>query len=215
MFTTDRTCPSLSLKKFNMSNMQDYCTLAIIGKRRSGKTTLLNDILRKINVGNENIFIFDEFVKYFNTWENIPTDNINNEQKLLENERSEKIIINSNYSNRSNLPLTKFVLQGRHLLTTTIFELQYPTLPPSIRNNIDYSFIFPPNSIEMAQLLHNNYASSTPSFEMFKDIIASLSKYQCIVVDNTQPFTTKLEDRLFYYNVDVNNLNNNVMDTTA
>ena len=76
-------------------------------------------------------------------------------------------------------------------------------IPPSLRCNIDYVFIFKENIESARKRLYEHYCSMLASFEIFCQVMNQYTKdYDCLVIDNTTR-STKFEDMVYWYHADV------------
>lgn len=92
-------------------------------------------------------------------------------------------------------------LNGRHYNIFNCVTLQYlKGVPPDIRQNIDYVFIFNEPSIERRKIIYNEYCSCIPTFKIFCDIMDNIcSDYGCLVVQQTGGKSNKIEELVFWY----------------
>ena len=72
-------------------------------------------------------------------------------------------------------------------------------LPPVLRNNLDYVFIFRNNIVKERQKIYDNYAGMFTNFEVFNQVMNQCTEnYECLVIDcKTQ--SNKIEDQVFWY----------------
>ena len=78
-------------------------------------------------------------------------------------------------------------------------------LPPVLRNNIDYIFIFRNNILKEKQKIYDNYAGMFPSFEAFNQVMNQTTEnFECLVIDNKIQ-SNKLEDQVFWYKASESN----------
>lgn len=89
---------------------------------------------------------------------------------------------------------------GRHFKAWFILSVQYAyDLKPSIRSNIDYTFIFKETNITTRKKIFENYAGAVPDFATFNALMDNLTNdYTALVVCNTGQSNTP-EDCLFWY----------------
>lgn len=101
---------------------------------------------------------------------------------------------------RKSPNFSKIFLQGRHSNVLFITALQFSLgLPPVLRSNIDYVFLYAEDEISNLKRLYENYAGIIPSFQMFRDILDQCTEnYGCLVIDKRSK-SRKLTDRIFYY----------------
>lgn len=92
-------------------------------------------------------------------------------------------------------------MNGRHYNVMGIVAVQYALgIPPDLRNNIDYVFIFNEPSIKNRKKIYEDYCSMIPSFDEFCNILDSCTRnYECLVVKTTGGSSNKIEDQVFWY----------------
>ena len=95
---------------------------------------------------------------------------------------------------------------GRHWHMIHILSLQYSLdILPSIRSNIDYTFIMKENSKKNRKKLYENYCSSSvESFEDFNTLMDALTNDFGALVIKNQGQSNQLEDNIFYFKADPN-----------
>ena len=77
--------------------------------------------------------------------------------------------------------------------------MQYPLgIPPDLRTQIDYTFIFRNNLIGNRKRIYENYAGLFPTFDVFCQVMDQCTDdFGCIVIDNTAK-SNRLEDQVFW-----------------
>jgi len=95
-------------------------------------------------------------------------------------------------------------MNGRHFNLTCIITIQPAMgMPPSLRANIDYTFICKDTNNSNLKRLYDHYARMFPTFEMFKNVFDRYTDDNgCLVIDNSST-SDKLEDQLYWYRADV------------
>ena len=217
---------SLKLKKFNITSISSESVVVFIGKRRTGKSFLVKDLLyyhRDIPIstvisGTEaanryysniipSIFIHDEYTPYL-------LDNVVTRQKRIK-ARMEKDGPSTTIDPRSMLILDDCLfdnswikdknirclfMNGRHYNMLFMITMQYPLgIPPSLRTNIDYVFILRENNINNRKRIYDNYASMFPSFEIFCTVMDQCTEnFECLVV-KINSSSNKLSVQVFWY----------------
>lgn len=93
----------------------------------------------------------------------------------------------------------KLFTEGRHYNILFIMSIQYVLgIPPALRDNIDYVFIFAHDGNNLKKL-YENYAGIIPSFDMFKKIFFECTRDKgCLVLDKTNT-SENLTDKVFYF----------------
>lgn len=72
-------------------------------------------------------------------------------------------------------------------------------IPPELRSNIDYVFIFNEPSVANRKKIYDSYAGMLPSFDHFCNILdACTQNHECLVI-KTSGNSTDLRDQVFWY----------------
>ena len=218
----------LNLKKFNMDWVQDDSVCVFIGRRRTGKSVLVQDLLyhkRDIPYGVcisateaaspffqnfiPKTYIYSEFEegrvqriidrqidikKRMNRDPGFKPDNrlcLIMDDCLYDNDWSRTKVIRSLFMN------------GRHYRILYCLTMQYAMgIPPSLRGNIDFSFIMREPQHSNREKLFKQYAAAFPDFGMFCQVMNQLDKFECLVINNNSD-SSKLEDQVFWYKADL------------
>ena len=219
---------NLNLKKFNMGQVSDDAVCVFIGRRRTGKSVLLQDLLyhkRDIPYGVciSPTEVASPFFQQF-----IPKTYIYNEfdeykvQKILERQVDIKKRIERDSGFRADPRLclvmddclydndwarTKVIrslfMNGRHYKILYCLTMQYAMgIPPNLRGNVDYAFIMREPQLANRKRLFDQYAAAFPDFGMFCQVMDQLDKHECLVIDNNSD-SNRLEDQVFWYKADI------------
>jgi len=217
---------SLNLKKFNLQSIPDGAICTFIGKRKSGKSYCLKDLLYnkkdmpvgKVVSGTEEAspFFEDFFPKSFIDFDfderNI-AKLIKRQKDLLKKMKKEPqkygkadprmlIVLDDCLYDDSwakTTPIRNIFMNGRHFKIFFVVTMQYVLgIPPVLRTNIDYCFIFREPSIGNRKRIYDNFCGMIPTFNMFCQVMDSLEQYECLVVCNDAD-KTKLEDQVCWY----------------
>jgi hypothetical protein len=218
---------NIQIKKFNPQTI-DPCRICVfIGKRGTGKSSLVTDILyhkRKIPMGvvmsgteesNEHYksFIPDTFI--YGDYEPDVIERVINRQrdivKKLKSTSSVADSINNSvfmllddcmYDNKwtRDKNIRGIFMNGRHWKILFMITMQYcMDLPPSLRANIDYVFILRENIIQNREKLYKHFFGIFPTFDSFNEVMNQCTEnYECLVLDNTSK-SNKIEDVVFWY----------------
>jgi len=90
-------------------------------------------------------------------------------------------------------------MNGRHFGIFFILAIHYVAgIPPNLRSNIDYIFIFRDYSIQNRRKLYENFGGSIPSFALFCALMDNLDKYECLVIC-TDANKISFEDQVMYF----------------
>ena len=101
---------------------------------------------------------------------------------------------------KNDRQIRELLMNGRHYGLTTWISLQYPLgIPPDLRTNLDFIFIFREPIRANRKRLYENFAGCVGSYDEFQVILDQCtSDYSCLVVDNTTK-SNNIEDMVFYW----------------
>lgn len=220
---------NLQLKMFDMSDIRHDKVVVLIGKRETGKSFLVRDILyhnRSIPVGTvispteqanpfygemlPHIFIHDEF-----TPEIIENVIKRQKQQKKQIEKQKEVYGTSNVDARfflilddclfdrswaSDKNIRFLFMNGRHLPVMFMITMQHPLgIPPALRTNIDYVFILRENIVSNRKRIYDNYAGMFPTFDMFCQVMDQCTEGYECLVINNNVQSNRLEDQVFWY----------------
>lgn len=229
---------SLSLKKFNIkqivfdANEAKGPSIVLIGKRDTGKTFLVRDLLyhhQEIPIGTvisgteEGNGFYGKLVpKLFihNEYNTVIIENVLKRQKMvLKQIKKEKVTYK-----KSTIDPRAFVIlddclyddswardkmmrllfmNGRHWKIMLVITMQYPLgVPPILRTNIDYVFILRENYIANRKRIYDNYAGMFPTFDAFCEVMDQCTENYECLVINNNSKSNKLYDQVFWYKAD-------------
>lgn len=222
----------LELKKFDISKIQDDKVVVLIGKRNTGKSFLVRDLLyyhSGIPVGTvisatepsnhffssivPSMFIHEEYKP------SIVDGAVRRQKMVMEKLNAEKALYgHCNIDPRAFLILddclfdnswTKDVnirsifMNGRHYKMFFIVTMQYPLgVPPHLRTNIDYVFILRENYIGNRKRIYENYAGMFPNFDAFCQVMDQCTENYECLVIDNTSKSNRLEDCVFWYKAD-------------
>ena len=220
---------NLQLKKFDMSQIAYDKVVVLIGKRETGKSFLVKDLLyykQDIPIGTvisgtegANEFYSKIFPKLFIHGEYSPNiiNNYVKRQKLivkmLNRELAEHretnidprgviILDDCLYDNSwsKDANIKALFMNGRHYKTMFIITMQYALgIPPNLRTNIDFVFILRENYVSNRKRLYEHYAGMFPTFEIFCQVMDQCTENYECLVINNNAKSNKLEDQVFWY----------------
>lgn len=229
------TSASLNLKQFNMKSIQfgsseaKAPTIVLIGKRDTGKSFLVRDLLyyqQHIPIGTvisgteEGNGFYNSMVPKLFIHNEYNTDIINNvlirqkavlkQMKRDENEKKKTnidprtfaILDDCLYDNKwANDKLMRLLfMNGRHWKIMLIITMQYPLgIPPALRTNIDYTFILRENIVSNRKRIYDNYAGMFPTFESFCQVMDQCTENYECLVIHNNSKSNKLTDQVFWY----------------
>lgn len=211
-----------NIKFFDISLSKNNSIILIIGRRNSGKTILIKNIIKyKKNIdlctifdpkqknNNEYNDLIIPNIKYYKYDENI----IFNE---LKNNSEKQLIIFDNallYSKKELLLICEKIILNNKINNTSFILSMSTTLTNSsvLIENIDYIFIFNDPNISHIRNIYYKYAIKIFStFELFNEMYLLITEnlHYCMVISKILK-SNKIEDNIYYYRV---NLNDNFKD---
>jgi AAA+ ATPase superfamily predicted ATPase len=191
----------ITLKKFRPKNMPDNSTVLFLGRRRTGKTTCLLDIMRHkrkqlpcgiVVSGTEEanhtfstvvppLFIYNKYdpavVQRLLNRQSALVDKLSTNPSLKVNPNVFCILddIMTDSSIWKSEVIKEIFFNGRHFKIFFAVCNQYSMLlPPYIRSNIDIVFIMKEPILSNRKRLHEDFCGIVPNF-----------KSLCFILDNT------------------------------
>jgi hypothetical protein len=224
---------NFNIKRFDMKRIPQDAVVIFIGRRRTGKSTLVRDLLfhhqdmplGTVISGTEEsnsfygkmippLFIHGEFNP-------IILANFVKRQKLIMAKIQKDILmqVKSRVDPRSFMILDDCMyddswthdknirylfMNGRWLKAFFLITMQYPLgIQPALRTNVDFVFILREPYLNNRKRIFDNYASAFPSFEFFCQIMDQCTQNYECLVIDNTSQSAKLEDCIFWYKADV------------
>lgn len=221
-----------TLKEFNIDKITTgYPTILIIGKRGSGKSTLINDLIfrfgkktplmmaiSKSEMTNEtyskilpNSLVYDmpdpALFKKINDRQEEYTRKINKKVPGFDQTKESQLIVMDDCIETSRDDWTKdstlgnFFTQGRHKKLILIVAIHaVKSIPPTLRNNADYVFIFKTSTAAEKDKLKSEYIDVFSNKRDFNDVFSRYTDdYKCIVVDNMTKDSNDITSKFSWY----------------
>ena len=210
---------NLQLKKFKPERMPDDKVCVFIGKRGTGKSTLVTDILyhkkhlpagivmSATEEGNHHYqqYVPDLFI--YGDYEKEAIERVLQRQKNLISkgvtDKGSFILLDDCMYDRKfmkDICIRQCFMNGRHWKLFFMLTMQYcMDLTPDLRANVDYVFILRENVIQNREKLYKAFFGIFPTFDMFNQVMTACTEnYECLVLDNTSK-SNKIEDCVFWY----------------
>lgn len=222
---------TLQLKKFDMKHIADDKVVVFIGKRETGKSILVKDLLyyhQDVPVGTvisgtegansfysklmPSIFIHGEYNEtiignYLKRQKKIVTKWRDNGSENSSVDPRAFLILDDCLYDQSwvkSKDVRSLFMNGRHYKSLFVITMQYALgIPPNLRTNIDYVFLLRENIVANRKRLYEQYAGMFPTFEVFCQVMDQCTEdYNCIVIHNNAK-SNKIEDQVYWYKADM------------
>lgn len=213
---------TIKIKNFDINYMCDNPSILVIGKRETGKSTIISNILNNMITAYDPIkelLIFSpkerktRFYQGLYPHAKIFCDYNVNEIKKYLSKRSDKNYLLNNKGcivfDDSLTPdqykfadeVTELIYNARHYNTTLIMTQQLPLLRPDLRANIDYVFLGNyEDSVCHRRTLFNYHGGIFPTFELFNKYLSQSTKDYGFMVIHNRVKSLNIEDKIFEFN---------------
>ena len=212
----------LRVKKFYPEAIKVHRITFIIGKRGTGKTIMLRDLLSHhppvdfcigMTPTEETVEVFREFIPetcIFHEFNQTKLEQMLAVQRELirkKKDRSFLLILDDCLYQKGvlkSLAMRDLVMNGRHLHIAMIVCVQYlMDISPDIRSNIDYVFALRENIISNRMKMWKFFFGMFPKYDEFAKVMDVCTNNFCsMVMDNTNKNTT-IEDTVYWYKADL------------
>ena len=209
----------LNIRQFDPSTIKDGSVVGVIGKRGTGKSVLVKDVMyykRKIPMGlimsgtedgnsYYGKFVPDSFV--FSEFDKAALERLMERQKKLSKAgRAGRVFVvldDLMYDKKimKEKVMRQLLMNGRHWNIFLIVTAQYVADlgPPEIRSNCDYVIACRETIHQNKERLYRMFFGIFPSFDDFCRVFAACTEnYGVLVLDNTKQ-TNNIEDVVFWY----------------
>jgi hypothetical protein len=209
---------NLQLRKFRPETMSSDRVCIFIGKRNTGKSTLIKDIMyyhRHIGAGivcsgtEEGNHFYENFVApicIYGDYDKEAIERVMARQRKLIHKGHDSpafmLLDDCMYDNKflKDTVIRQCFMNGRHWKILFMLSLQYSMdLPPALRANADYIFVLRENITQNRERLYKNFFGIFPTFQSFNAVMdACTENYECLVLDNTVK-SNRIQDCVFWY----------------
>jgi hypothetical protein len=219
----------IPIKKFNINDMVDHCTIAMIAKRASGKSFLAREIMfLKKNIATSiaisrteklnsfySEFIPDSYI--FSEYSSEILSKIYERQAYMNEDNKKRIKLGKEPKDDSLMlimddcmsskgtwlkdpNILELFFNGRHHHISFILTMQYSLgIPPEMRSNFDYIFLLAEDIISNRKRLYDHYAGMFPSFDIFQQVFSDVTENFGIMVINNRIKSNVITDKVFWY----------------
>lgn len=202
------TPENVSLKMFDIKKMPRNSTVLIYGKRRSGKSVLVKNIMYKhrdiprgvvVSQSEGTSPFYQKFIPssyIFDKYESTTMGRIFSQQQALVKKEGGPAPSNNFFiimddvladvsSWKKDETINNAMFNGRHVNLFFVIVMQYClALPPAIRSNFDYVFIFKDIIPANRRRLYENFAGIIPSFAIFNKVMDAVTDdHGCLVIE--------------------------------
>ena len=224
---------NLALKKFDITSISSDKVVVFIGKRNTGKSFLVKDLLyyhKHVPIGTvisateeanpfyghmiPSLFIHNQYTP------EIVANSLKRQKMVIKKINKDKhqfgdskidphafLILDDCLYDQSWIRdenIRSLFMNGRHYKILFIITMQYALgVPPSLRTNIDYVFILRENYVSNRKRLYEHYAGMFPTFEIFCQVMDQCTEDYNCLVINNNAKSNKLEDQVFWYKADM------------
>jgi energy-coupling factor transporter ATP-binding protein EcfA2 len=222
----------LELKKFDMRNIRDGSTILLIGRRGTGKSTVLADIFRHFTSLPIGVVVssteranhyFEQFIPKMLIYDEFDSKILqrfmDRQQKVTDQATTEKkkygktdidhrafLVLDDCLYDKSwpnDKNIRACFMNGRHYGILFAITMQYPLgIPPHLRANVDYVFILRDNMIKNRERLYNQYAGMFDSFHVFCQILDQCTQNFECLVIDNKTQSNNLTDQVYWYKAD-------------
>jgi hypothetical protein len=220
---------SFKLKKFNINSIPDDATICYCGKRRSGKSVLIRELMyhkRAFPAGVvlaptdsmthsyaqfiPHIFVHYEYKpellsKLFMRQQLLADENVERSQKGKKPRDSRAyLIMDDCLATKGEWAkdpnIAEVFYNGRHRKILFMLSMQFPLgIKPELRANFDYVFLLAEDFLTNQKRLYEHYAGCFPSFEMFRKVFMEVTKDFGCLVIDNKDRSPDITKKCFWY----------------
>ena len=225
---TDCDGSELNIRRFDPTTMKPHRIIICIGKRGTGKSVLIRDLLghlsrcAQLNYGlamSPTYESAEEFIKimppssvYRECRSDIVEAMVDYQERTAHKSgghslRSLYLVLDDCLYDKAVLKskhIRSMFMNGRHAKLTLMCAAQYlMDLDPSLRSQCDYIFALRENIHANRERLFKNFFGCFSRYEEFAKVFdACTANFECLVIDNTVQ-SNNIEDCIFWYKANV------------
>lgn len=197
----------INIPSFDLKTMKQDPKIALIGKRGSGKSTLIKDLIYNMNYKLENIYaisVGEEYDKFYGNFLNKQNIHCKYDDSIISDlmEQQEERLTNSKETAESillilddclhkkimqNTSFKDLIYNGRNYKIGIIMTMQYPLMMTvDIKCNIDYIFATTSSHDSDIKKIYDYWNRTIPLFDTFKTIYDNVTQnYNNMVINYT------------------------------
>ena len=213
----------IKIKKFDATTIKKDAVVLLIGKRGSGKSTLMRDIMYhmkdKLDFGvamspteetTESLGSYIPASCIYNEYNsNVLDTMLETQKRQIKKGRFKNVYLlldDCMYDNKimKGTNTRELFMNGRHRKIFFMNSVQYMMdMPAALRSQVDYVFALKENIISSREKLWKFFFGMFQDFRDFNKVMNTCTEgYECIVVDNTVR-SNELTDCIFWYQASV------------
>jgi len=215
----------LKIKKFDMSNIAPDAVIVLIGKRGTGKSTLLKDICYNMKdklhcgiaccptedsvEGKDGLSSFIPPPLIHDSYKpEVVSKLLNYQKRYIKKHGKERahrqfvIMDDCMYDKKAlkGVEMRQVFMNGRHRKIFFITAVQYLCdMTPDLRTNVDYVFCLKENILSNKERLFKHFFGCFSDFATFTQTMDALTNNFSAMVLNNRSRSTLLEDQVFWY----------------
>ena len=214
----------LRIRKFDPTTIKKDAVVLLIGKRGSGKSTLMKDIMfhmqDKLDFGlamspteetTESLGTFIPPCCIYNTFSGAALDvmlELQRKQVKKGSFRNVYLLLDDCMYDKKvmgGVNVRELFMNGRHRKIFFMNSVQYMMdMPAALRSQVDYVFALKENIISSREKLWKFFFGMFQDFRDFNKVMNSCTQgYECIVLDNTAR-SGEITDSIFWYTANPN-----------
>jgi len=209
----------LQIQRFDARKIKPGRITLLVGKRGTGKSTLMEDIMFRIHPTIEwsmamtptfeSAEMFKRHMSYNFVYEQyaatVMERVVDTQRSLMRKKKQKQLLVALDdclYDKTilKSRTIREVFMNGRHMSLTVLIACQYiMDMGPDLRSQVDYVFALRENIISNRQRLWKYFFGMLGKYEDFARLMdACTENYTCLVLDNTVK-SNKLEDCIFWY----------------
>lgn len=209
------------LTKFDISSIRESAIVFIIGKKYTGKTTLIKHFLKIKNI--DDYYVFDsskntkgEYNDKTDIYEEFKGEyldsilNIRDKTKINDSYKEQYVVIDDSIFSGTEFESKSLYftfMNGKCIKLGAIISMQYPvTIQMKILHYIDYLFILKDTNTNNIKRIYDRYLNVFTTYDNFLNIFYNFQSqytyFTSLVIDFTK-WSDKFEDLIYYYDFEI------------